>query len=254
VRGGREIQKCTASTLRVAALCRWQWCCWPPAPGAGAGIPRQHYRKGHGSPERGSAERLRQGHQYGNERFAKHPHQPDWLLRGELPRSRPYRVEINAPGFQKTTRGPITLDVGNRLTVDVQLQVGTATQSVDVTAEAPLLETASAAQGRVLDSREMAQLPMGTMNPFLMQAMAAGAIFTGSLQPNNHRGMDNAALASYASGGLGSGTNEFLLDGNPSPAPTATTRASSPTRRRWVKCASRRRPTTPASATPWAIT
>ncbi|HEV2447292.1 MAG TPA: carboxypeptidase-like regulatory domain-containing protein, partial [Candidatus Sulfopaludibacter sp.] len=127
----------------------------------------------------------------------------------------PYKVEITAAGFKKTTRGPITLDVGNRLTVDVQLQIGAATQSVDVTADAPLLETASAAQGRVLDSREMAQLPMGTMNPFLMQAMAAGTIFTGSLQPNNNRAMDNAASASYASGGLSSGTNEFLLDGTP---------------------------------------
>jgi carboxypeptidase family protein len=129
--------------------------------------------------------------------------------------SGPYRVEVTAPGFKKFVRGPVTLDVGDRLTVDVQLQIGQSTQSVDVTADAPLLDTASAAQGRVLNSREMAQLPMGTMNPFLMQAMAAGTIFTGSLQPDNNRAMDNAASANYASGGLGAGTNEFLLDGNP---------------------------------------
>jgi hypothetical protein len=127
----------------------------------------------------------------------------------------PYTVEVNAQGFKKSVRGPVTVDVGERVTVDMELQLGEATQSVEVTAEAPLLETASPAQGRVLNSRDMAQLPMGTMNPFLMQAMAAGTIFTGSLQPDNNRAMDNAASANYASGGLGTGTNEFLLDGNP---------------------------------------
>jgi hypothetical protein len=127
----------------------------------------------------------------------------------------PYKVEVSATGFKKTVRSPVTLNVGERLAVDMQLQVGDTTQSVDVTADAPLLETASAAQGNVLNSRDMAQLPYGTMNPFLMQAMAPGMIFTGSLQPDNNRAMDNAASANYASGGLGIGTNEFLLDGNP---------------------------------------
>ncbi|HUA58779.1 MAG TPA: carboxypeptidase-like regulatory domain-containing protein [Verrucomicrobiae bacterium] len=127
----------------------------------------------------------------------------------------PYRVEAEATGFKKTSRGPITLDVGDHLSVDLQLQIGQATESVQVTADAPLLDTASAAQGHVLNSRDMAQLPIGTMNPFLMQAMAAGAIFSGSMAPDNNRAMDNAASANYDSGGLGNGTNEFLLDGNP---------------------------------------
>jgi len=126
-----------------------------------------------------------------------------------------YMVEAEAQGFKRISRGPVTLDVGDRVTVDLQLAVGQTSESVTVTADAPLLETASAAQGRVLNSKEMAQLPMGTMNPFLMQAMAAGTVFTGSLQPDNNRAMDNAASANYASGGLGTGTNEFLLDGNP---------------------------------------
>ncbi|HKE28793.1 MAG TPA: TonB-dependent receptor [Bryobacteraceae bacterium] len=126
-----------------------------------------------------------------------------------------YKVEVDAQGFKKVVRGPVRLDVGDRLNVDAALQLGEASQSVEVTADAPILETASAAQGRVLNSRDMAQLPMGTMNPFLMQAMAAGTVFTGNLQPDNSRAMDNAASANYASGGFGAATNEFLLDGNP---------------------------------------
>lgn len=126
-----------------------------------------------------------------------------------------YKVEVTAQGFKKVSRGPIRLSVGDRLAVDITLELGEATQTVQVSADAPLLQTASAAQGHVLNAREMADLPYGTMNPFLMQAMAPGMIFTGSLQPDNNRAMDNAASANYASGGLGTGTNEFLLDGNP---------------------------------------
>ncbi|HLH18781.1 MAG TPA: carboxypeptidase-like regulatory domain-containing protein, partial [Bryobacteraceae bacterium] len=126
-----------------------------------------------------------------------------------------YSVAIDAQGFKKAVRNAITLEIGGRLAVNFQLALGEATQSVEVTADAPLLETASAAQGRVLNARDMAQLPYGTMNPFLMQAMSAGMIFTGSLQPDNNRALDHAASANYASGGLGSGTDEFLLDGNP---------------------------------------
>jgi hypothetical protein len=127
----------------------------------------------------------------------------------------PYKVEIDAAGFKKIVRTAIRLNVGDRLSVDAQLELGQSVQAVEVTADAPLLQTASAAQGAVLNSRDMAQLPYGTMNPFLMQAMAAGMIFTGSLQPDNNRALDHAASANYASGGLSTGTDEFLLDGNP---------------------------------------
>ncbi|HWB86830.1 MAG TPA: carboxypeptidase-like regulatory domain-containing protein [Bryobacteraceae bacterium] len=126
-----------------------------------------------------------------------------------------YSVSVEAAGFKKVVREGVVLNTGDRLALNLQLEIGQASTVVAVTADAPLLDTASAAQGRVLNSRDMAQLPYGTMNPFLMQAMAAGMIFTGSLQPDNNRALDHAGASNYASGGLGSGTDEFLIDGNP---------------------------------------
>jgi len=67
----------------------------------------------------------------------------------------------------------------------------------------------------VLDSKDMAQLPYGTMNPFILQAMSAGMIFTGAETPDNNRALDHAATANYNTGGLGTAEAEFLLDGNP---------------------------------------
>jgi hypothetical protein len=67
----------------------------------------------------------------------------------------------------------------------------------------------------VLNSQDITHLPYGNMNPFLLQAMAAGMSFAGSLQPDNNRALDHASTANYNSGGLGTGLSEFLLDGNP---------------------------------------
>ncbi len=126
-----------------------------------------------------------------------------------------YSVQVDSAGFKHYVRSNITLDTGDRLAVDVQLEIGQPTQSVQVSAEAPLLNTTNAATGRVLNTRDIAQLPYTTMNPFALQAMAAGMVYTGNLQPDNSRALDHAATANYASGGLGTGTNEFLLDGSP---------------------------------------
>jgi hypothetical protein len=124
-----------------------------------------------------------------------------------------YSVSAEAAGFKTIVRSGIVLNTGDRLTVDVQLEVGGATQSVEVTGQAPLLDTTGAAGGRVLNDRDISQLPYTTMNPLSLQAMSPGMVFTGNLMMS--RVFDNAGTATYnANGGVGAG-NEFLLDGAP---------------------------------------
>jgi hypothetical protein len=133
----------------------------------------------------------------------------NFLIPGE------YSVTAEAAGFKTLKRTGITLDTGNRLALDLKLEIGDTSSSVTVTADASLLNSTTAAMGRVLNSQDMTHLPYGNMNPFLLQAMAAGMIFTGSLQPDNNRALDHASTANYDSAGLGTGLSEFLLDGNP---------------------------------------
>jgi hypothetical protein len=124
-----------------------------------------------------------------------------------------YSVSGDAAGFKTTLRTGIVLNTGDRLTVDLQLEVGAATQSVEVTGQAPLLDTTGAAGGRLMDTRDTSMLPYTTMNPFSFAAVAPGMVFTGSL--GIARVFDNAGTASYNTfGGIGVG-NEFLLDGAP---------------------------------------
>ena len=63
----------------------------------------------------------------------------------------PYRVTFEAPGFKRLVREPITLRVGDVLPVDATMQVGAVTESVEVKAEATLLETETSATGTVTE-------------------------------------------------------------------------------------------------------
>ena len=124
-----------------------------------------------------------------------------------------YSVTVENSGFQKLVRNGITLNTGDRLALELRLEIGQTSTSVVVTADAPLLQTTSAVGGRVLDTRDIANLPVSTMNPWTLQAISPGAVFTGT--PGISRVMDHAGTASYDIMGLATGSNEFLLDGNP---------------------------------------
>jgi hypothetical protein len=69
-----------------------------------------------------------------------------------------YQITFIKPGFEKLVRSGIDLTVG-LTTVDAQLSVGTAQQQVQVTGEAPLLQTENAEQSTTLDAQTMQVLP-----------------------------------------------------------------------------------------------
>ncbi|HVW87532.1 MAG TPA: carboxypeptidase-like regulatory domain-containing protein, partial [Bryobacteraceae bacterium] len=69
-----------------------------------------------------------------------------------------YKITFSKGGFGTLVRDGIDLRVG-AITVDAQLNVGTTSQQVEVTAEAPLLKTETGEQATSLQSESMAQLP-----------------------------------------------------------------------------------------------
>ncbi len=58
-----------------------------------------------------------------------------------------YRVEVQQPGFKRYSREPIRIEVESAVRVDSTLEVGAASETVTVTAEAPLLQTQSGTIG-----------------------------------------------------------------------------------------------------------
>ena len=121
-----------------------------------------------------------------------------------------YSVSVEASGFKKVHRTGIELNVGSRIDISMTLEVGGVTETVEVTAEAPLLETTTASGGRVLDSRQLVSLPFSDTNPFALSALAPGMQWTG--QPEYRRPFDNGGTSSFNTAG-GVGQNEYSMDG-----------------------------------------
>lgn len=126
-----------------------------------------------------------------------------------------YRVTVEATGFKKSVRQDLEVRVGDKLELDVQLEVGAVTDTVSVTSDAPLLETNSASAGQVIDRRRISELPLSDGNPFVLARLAPGIAYTGDLLFS--RPFDNGGASGIVADGAPGG-NEFTLDGTPNAA------------------------------------
>ena len=71
----------------------------------------------------------------------------------------PYRVTVAAPGFKKLVREGLSLRIGENLQISLSLEVGAATESIDVVNSAPLLDTQTSSTGQVIDGAYFYELP-----------------------------------------------------------------------------------------------
>lgn len=95
-----------------------------------------------------------------------------YALRFLMPGS--YSIEASATGFKAYRRPGIEVRVGDRLTLEIQLEVGNVQDAVTVTSEAPLLEAATATLGRVVDQRRVLDMPLHGGNAFALARFAPG--------------------------------------------------------------------------------
>jgi Carboxypeptidase regulatory-like domain/TonB-dependent Receptor Plug Domain len=118
-----------------------------------------------------------------------------------------YRIEVEIEGFQKLIRKPITLEVGQVLALDLTLQVGQATETIDVVEDAPLTESQSSNIGQAVSRQMLAGLPLPNRAASSLAALAPGVVMidTGAGTAENY------PVFSVA-GGRARNQN-FILDG-----------------------------------------
>jgi outer membrane receptor protein involved in Fe transport len=85
-----------------------------------------------------------------------------------------YRLEITAPGFKKFSQTGIVLAVSVDQRVNAALQVGQATDIINVTGEAPQVNTSNAQIGRTVDNQEITQLPIVGRNVYSLLTLTPG--------------------------------------------------------------------------------
>jgi hypothetical protein len=91
-----------------------------------------------------------------------------------------YTVTISAPSFNSTTKTGVVLTAGQLEKLDFRLSPGTTSETVEVSADAALLDTGSANIATTLATQEVTDLPNEGRNPFVMATLAAGVINGGS--------------------------------------------------------------------------
>ncbi|MGJ5817282.1 carboxypeptidase regulatory-like domain-containing protein [Paludibaculum fermentans] len=87
-----------------------------------------------------------------------------------------YRLQTKANGFQPFTRAGLTLTVDTTVTVDITLQVGAVSEAVEVTAQAPLLETQTGSLRGMVDQQRIVNLPLNGRDITQLVAIQAGVI------------------------------------------------------------------------------
>jgi len=100
--------------------------------------------------------------------------QGNWTVQFLLPGR--YRFSVSRPGFKTMIRDGLTLQAADIKQLDVVLEVGAITQSVEVTAEAALIDTTSATSGTVISSREMTEMPTLSHVPTLLAVLSPGVV------------------------------------------------------------------------------
>ncbi|HEV2102695.1 MAG TPA: carboxypeptidase-like regulatory domain-containing protein [Candidatus Acidoferrum sp.] len=119
-----------------------------------------------------------------------------------------YTVQVEAPGFKTAVQRDVLLTARDRVGVNITLQVGETSQSVEVAAQAPLLQTENTNIGGDLSSRSVSELPLGGQRKVAFLARLAVGVVA------DENGAAGALGGGFSAGGVPSmGTSNYLLNG-----------------------------------------
>ena len=125
-----------------------------------------------------------------------------------------YSVTVEKPGFQKAVQASVDVGVNQTARVDIALQIGSATESVQVTTAAPLLQTEASSLGTIETERRISELPLNGRNFIQLAYLGPGA--NGGQTGSNVSGgvfENERADEAISVNGLRVSNNNFLLNG-----------------------------------------
>jgi hypothetical protein len=118
-----------------------------------------------------------------------------------------YTVQATMAGFQKAVQLNAKVDVQQQLVVDLTLVPGQITQTVEVSAAPPVLQTQSGSVGQVVGNQQVNDLPLNGRNFTFLAQTIAGVHMSGQ------SGMGASATGGFSANGTRPEQNNYLLDG-----------------------------------------
>jgi hypothetical protein len=120
-----------------------------------------------------------------------------------------YRMEFDLAGFKKNIQRGVNVDLNQVVTINSLLQIGQSRETVEVTSEAPLVDTTSTQLGSIMDAHQVSNLPLNSRDTYQLlqlqpgvQGVGGSDLFYGS----------NTAGAVSVNGGRGR-SNNFNVNG-----------------------------------------
>ena len=126
-----------------------------------------------------------------------------------------YEVTVKANGFSTQTIPPFALEIDQTVNFNARLQVGNTTQTVEVTAASPILNTTNPSLGVTLTSNEIGTIPLNGRNFSTVTLFVPGAVST---QPSGTTGNNAIERSTYYTdipniNGNRAQANNYTLDG-----------------------------------------
>ena len=132
-----------------------------------------------------------------------------------------YSISIEKTGFKHFNRESFRVHVESALRVDATMQVGDVSQTIEVSGQAPLLETQTSTLSQVVEGRQVEDTPLNGRNPLNLLNLIPGVIglgaSTGAAGGNQLGGQftNNFGWGNLQIGGGLAGQNSVYLDGSP---------------------------------------
>jgi hypothetical protein len=116
-----------------------------------------------------------------------------------------YTITVEATGFKRHSQGPFTLAVAQQATLDIQMQLGELSATVEVTGEAPMLNTTISTLGQVVDNKYILTLPNLGRDSLALVYMTPGVV--------GAAGRRGDTSTNFVANGSRNSTSDVLVDG-----------------------------------------
>src|SRR3984885_10186242 len=125
-----------------------------------------------------------------------------------------YRLDVEKAGFKHFTRNDVTVEVQQDTHINATLPVGQVTETVEVTAETPLLQAETSSLGQVIEERKANELPLNGRNIFNLITVSPAAVAQGG-SGGTPVGQNPFSWGNYQVGGSFANESAEYLDGQP---------------------------------------
>ncbi|MFZ0581096.1 MAG: TonB-dependent receptor [Candidatus Acidiferrales bacterium] len=125
-----------------------------------------------------------------------------------------YSLEAEKTGFKHFKRESVIVQVQQAVRIDVPMELGAVNQTIEVTAETPLLQPTNASLGQVIDQRATNEIPLNGRNVFNLITLAPAAIAQGG-SGGSQVGQNPFSWGNYQVGGSFGNESVEYIDGQP---------------------------------------